>query len=46
MAMNLADFKPWWKQGKVPAPLHGKKRVIFSKIFEYISLGQTITKAA
>ncbi len=40
--MNLADFNPWWTQGKVPPPLCGKKRAIFSQIFKYIPLRQIL----
>ena len=40
--MELQDFNPWWRDGKVPAGLLGKKRRIFNDIIKYVDKRQII----
>ena len=40
--MDLYNFNPWWKDGKVPSELLGKKRKIFSEINGYLDKRQML----
>ena len=40
--MDLYQFNPWWKDGKVPPALLGKKRRIFNEIASYLGKRQIL----
>jgi hypothetical protein len=40
--LNLQDFNLWWKTGKVPPDLTGRKRNIFDEIVRYIDRRQIV----
>ncbi|MDP2992666.1 MAG: AAA family ATPase, partial [Deltaproteobacteria bacterium] len=40
--MELPNFNPWWKDGKVPSEFLGRKRKIFSEIVNYIDKRQIV----
>jgi len=40
--MDLYAFNPWWKGGKVPAELLGRKRKIFNEVSKYIAHRQIL----
>lgn len=40
--MNLENFNPWWKTGKVPAEFAGRKRKIYDKVARYIDKRQIV----
>ncbi len=42
MTIELKNFNPWWKDGRVPSELHGKRRVIFNEIERYMDKRQFI----
>jgi len=40
--MDLYSFNPWWKDGKVPPELLGRKRKIFNEVSKYITHRQIL----
>jgi hypothetical protein len=40
--MDLSSFNHWWKDGKVPIELLGRKRKIFHEVFKYITYRQIL----
>lgn len=40
--MDLYNFNPWWKDGKVPPELLGRKRKVFNEVFKYIAHRQML----
>jgi hypothetical protein len=40
--MDLQDFNPWWKTGKVPTEFTGRKRKIFDEIVSYMDNRQIV----
>lgn len=40
--MDLYGFNPWWKDGKVPSELLGRKRKIFNEVSKYITHRQIL----
>ncbi|MDI6808292.1 MAG: ATP-binding protein [Candidatus Eisenbacteria bacterium] len=40
--MELQDFNPWWRDGKVPPGLLGRKRKIFGEIMKYLDKRQIV----
>jgi predicted AAA+ superfamily ATPase len=40
--MELQNFNPWWKNGRVPSEFLGRKRKIFSEIIKYIDKRQIV----
>lgn len=42
MTMDLLIFNPWWREGKVPEALVGKKRRVLRKILPYLELRQML----
>jgi len=40
--MELQNFNPWWKNGRVPSEFLGRKRKIFSEISKYIDKRQIV----
>src|SRR4030067_2000678 len=40
--MELQNFNPWWRDGKVPAALLGRKRKIFNDITKYVDKRQIL----
>jgi hypothetical protein len=40
--MNLQDFNPWWKTGKVSPEFSGRKRKIFDEIIRHIDKRQIV----
>lgn len=40
--MNLQDFNPWWKTGKISPEFSGRKRKIFGEIARYIDKRQIL----
>ncbi|MEW6409334.1 MAG: ATP-binding protein [Nitrospirota bacterium] len=40
--MELQNFNPWWRDGKVSAEFLGRKRKIFSNIFKYVEKRQIV----
>ncbi len=40
--MELRNFSPWWKDGKVPSEFLGRKRKIFSEVIKYIDKRQIV----
>ncbi|GAB6267361.1 MAG: ATP-binding protein [Smithella sp.] len=40
--MELINFNPWWRDGKVPESLTGRKRSVFSDILPYLDTRQIL----
>jgi hypothetical protein len=40
--MDLITFNPWWRDGRVPAALFGKKRRLLAELSEYMDLRQML----
>ncbi|MBU1671144.1 MAG: ATP-binding protein [Actinobacteria bacterium] len=40
--MDLITFNPWWRDGRVPADLLGKKRRLLAGLSEYMDLRQAL----
>ena len=40
--MDLITFNPWWRDGRVPAALVGKKRRLLAELSEYMDLRQML----
>ncbi len=40
--MDLVTYNPWWREGRVPEVLVGKKRRLTSELFEYMDLRQML----
>lgn len=40
--MELQGFNPWWRNGKIPDELPGRKRKIFGEVVKYIDKRQII----
>jgi hypothetical protein len=40
--VNLQDFNPWWKTGKVSPEFSGRKRKIFDEVIKYIDKRQIV----
>ncbi len=40
--MELYNFNPWWKDGKVPSDLLGRKRSLFNEIIRYLDKRQIL----
>lgn len=40
--MELYNFNPWWKDGKVPPEFIGRKRKIFGEVAKYIDKRQVV----
>lgn len=40
--MELQDFNPWWKSGKISPELTGRKRKIFGELVKYIDKRQIV----
>jgi uncharacterized protein len=40
--VNLPDFNPWWKTGKISPEFSGRKRKIFDEIVRYIDKRQIV----
>lgn len=40
--MELQDFNPWWKDGKVSPDLTGRRRKIFDEIIKYVGKRQIV----
>jgi uncharacterized protein len=40
--MDLQDFNPWWKTGKISPEFSGRKRKVFGEIFRYIDKRQIV----
>jgi predicted AAA+ superfamily ATPase len=40
--MDLSNFNPWWKDGKVPSDLLGRKRRLFNEIIRYLDKRQML----
>jgi len=38
--MDVFGFNPWWRTGRVPTSLVGRRRKIFSEVFSYLDLRQ------
>jgi len=40
--MDLSDFNPWWKTGRVPAYAVGRKRKVFHETLPYLETRQVL----
>ncbi|HNS56122.1 MAG TPA: ATP-binding protein [Smithellaceae bacterium] len=40
--MDLINFNPWWRTGKVPSSLSGRKRKVFSELLPYLETRQIL----
>jgi len=40
--MELSNFNPWWRSGKVSHELTGRKRKVFAEIVKYIDKRQIV----
>lgn len=43
--MDILQFNPWWREGRVPSELRGKNRDITKKIINYIDVRQMVLLA-
>jgi len=40
--MELQNFNPWWRDGKIPSEFIGRKRKIFSEVIKYVERRQIV----